>query len=725
MPLGAVEAQGKLCFGSVGSVGDLNSLLGPAMTLEHDIPEPRFPEVELGLAATEISRREFTLNVSLKNIAPEEIVKVLQGSQTDVSSSVREEITSTFSNLIKSEVRQFVETADKGGYLLGPLTVAVRIRLTDGAVVTIPSPRLLITNSEPLRVGILSAVKSGASAHVRCVILAQPAVLCTRVKNEGSFRDSVAAVEVVATQPVSLWNSSAEPYLGDIVIHPRTCAGTYLGDGRLTEVSVSRLSYRSGTPSRGWSFYGTASPASASLSSDTWYKVGELSSGLTESDSWSLLPLSGAVSSVFSGKGVGVDFSGCQYILSAWVRRIGDRVLAVSPEFGWPCPGSGIFPVEYDSAGRESGCILKEVLVYLTDGRVISSGELDRRFVDPASGWLRGWRYPMTGSRQVCFRYLDSSGVERIARYSLKDDEASGSSVISSDVRILSSEEDLALKVGADYYKMMTPRVDPELMIDWKADGPAIVPTASRLRIPGSRLAGIARVLPGVSGDIYPAIYLFASDGIRILRRQSDGSWRPERLLSGDSCLNPSGIVETTDSVAVITRFGLRRLVNTVITDISLPVMVSETSVLTDLPGAVEFVGSVTDSEDREHLLSSGSLWYFQDERVLWLMTVEGSLYYDMAKGSWINSREDSGGWMLTAPMDLGMDRIRSVEFFGCRMNGELKVALYVSDYLGHWRLAASGWTRRGRFGTVCGSGGRFWRLLVVGSLPEGVCLMD
>lgn len=94
---------------------------------------------------------------------------------------------------------------------------------------------------------------------------------------------------------------------------------------------------------------------------------------------------------------------------------------------------------------------------------------------------------------------------------------------------------------------------------------------------------------------------------------------------------------------------------------------------------------------------------------------------YDKDRGRWQPLAGEGSGtpWLLTYPIDLGAKRIRSIEFGGCAMAGELTVAVYVSDTKGGWRLERLGSTSRGRIGAICGSGGRYRRFLVIGNAPE------
>ena len=79
---------------------------------------------------------------------------------------------------------------------------------------------------------------------------------------------------------------------------------------------------------------------------------------------------------------------------------------------------------------------------------------------------------------------------------------------------------------------------------------------------------------------------------------------------------------------------------------------------------------------------------------------------------------------MLTAPIDFGAMRLRSIRFLGCGLTASIRVAVYASDNLSEWRLVASGFTSRGRVGPFCGTGGRFYRVLTAGQRPEAAVMV-
>lgn len=519
MPPGAIEEQGLSATGLGITIDDILGWSGRPVMTETSLPPLSFPEIEFALCAAEVSWCEFTLDVKCKNVAPSEIVKILEGSATDIPSNHRLEVLETFEPLVKSEVKSFIETADKGGFFLGPLRVAVRLRLTDGSLCTLPTSRLLVTNDSPLKVGIIGAAIAGDSAIVRCAVLAQPARLVWRIRDRGSFGESVAGVEFLATRPASVWNSSADVRLAGGIESPKTAAGTLGADGRLTDVYPERSARRGTVTTRGWSFYGTLSPVGETSAEERWYKIGSLSGLPPVDETWAVLaiPITSTLSALFSGKGVTLDFISLSFPVSALTADFAGRTVAVRPRLSLPSPlfNPTQLPTGYDSEGNRTGFDVTGVFVRFANGSV-SAARLGSgvKIIDPGSGWLTEWTYPAIGARSVAISYIAGDGEERVVGFSLSDDPESGSSKSVGVLREFNPGEIISLKTSALSAETFVV-FDPSLFLDFEAGGPQLSCGVHRLRMEGSGIAGVARVLPSVSAEGYPSLYLMASDGIR------------------------------------------------------------------------------------------------------------------------------------------------------------------------------------------------------------------
>ncbi len=596
MPLGTIEATGSVASGSGVDAGVVSGWTGPVMEWCDAHHELTFPTIETTLEAADPAHREFMISVKCKNVAAVEVLKVLGGSATDVPTSTREQILAECESLLKPVVKSFVEAADKGLCFLGPFWLSFRVRMSDGTSFTLPSPKLMSVNTEPLKVAIKAMREVDGAVQVGCVITTMPAKVCWRVSDAGSFADRISAIDLMATPSATVWNQP----------------GTFrLVDSLATGEDVSGLP----ASPRGWMITGCSSPLSAGdPNGAVWHKFAEIAGGPKVSEDWTVAQPSGAssLSSLFSGKGETADYSACRVPVSAWITRIGGRTIALRPRFASPSSAAG---------------------------------------------------------------YVE----------------------------------------------------EPATVLDWESDGPPLVPASRRLSLAGSVPAAVARVLPGNIPDLYPALYLFSSDGVRTLKwNASAGGWKPEKYISTDRCLNPRGVIECGDDVYFMTDTGICRLSGGTVTRLSIPGVGAVDDILKTLPGAETLVGRVASPEDWEGMMRDGELRYDRSKSYMAVTSPEGELFiYDLRRGRWVSSGGSESGaeWMLTYPMDPGMSRVRSVELFGCTMTDEVTAALYVSDTLGAWRLERVSRTVRNRLGPILGTPGRFRRLLIVGSRPEGAYL--
>lgn len=599
MPAGAIEEEGVTASPTTGvtPLPDMSGWTASPVTFRADLPQVTFPEVEVGLEAAELSRREFSLSVKCKNAAPVEVVKVLAGTATDVPTAIRQEVTETVGQLVKTEVKGFCEAADKGFYFLGPFRLALRLRLSDGTLCTLPAPRLMLPNTVPLQVGIVSAAVRDDSALVRCVILLQPSRICLRVHDAGSFSRNVSALELLATSPATLWNADAEMRLSFFSTMPTTMAGTLTDSGLLTDVSPSRSVYHDAALTRAFIFSGIPSPVESALSGSggSWYKIGELAGIPAPSATWTRAALTAVSSlkSLFSGKALTLDFSASTVPVSGHVATVGERTVCVGPRLQLSAPSvcAASLARTYDSAGEPTGVLLTEILVKFTDGALISETLTGVRIADPSAGWLRDCLYPSPGATEIVAVYLDSTGAERNVGFRLVDAPESSSSVSSGLMYSLAPERLEAMRKNAVKWNGQT-RDEARMLVDWQTEAGPVSCCAMRFVSPVGIPCGVARVLPGASSDSFPSLYLYGTEGIAVIKRNSVTGWKSEKIISAVKCDNARGIVEAGDSVFVLTRSGLLRLVNNTVLLLSLPVTGSgEESALVRLPHAQELVG--------------------------------------------------------------------------------------------------------------------------------------
>lgn len=729
MPEGAIEEEGNTVLPDMDTtVGtDLQGWTASPMKWRDDLPTIEWPEIEVGLFATELSRREFTLNVKCKNAAPSEVVKVLAGTATDVPTAIRQEVTDTIGSLVTDQVKQFVETADKSVCFIGPFCVSLRLCLSDGTVCSIPSPRLLLPGSVPLQVGIVSASVIDDMTAVHCVILVQSSRVCIRVRSRGSIAASISKLQILASPPASVWNQEGEIRISGLSVIPKTMAGTLSSEGLLTDVSPDRTVFRTGNLQRGFIFSGTTSPVEAALAVGTssWYEIGAFN-GLPDSlASWTIVEpgTSTSLKSLFTGKGTSLDFSAFKVPVSGRTCEISDRTICIEPRLRLPSPlpFSSLLPKSYNAEGTSVGYPVSEVLIRMADGTVLKVQPEGAVMAYPDSGWLRTWTYPSLGAREVILLYTLSDGSEKAVGFSLVDDATSSSSISTGSMFSIMPERLNELRRQSVLWSTVEIE-EPSLLLDWSSGIGPLSGANSRFKIPDGVPVGVARVLPGSMEESLPSLYLFGSGGIIVLKRTSSGGWKTDRLVSAIPCVNPDGMIECGDCVFVLTASGILRLVNNNVLSISLPAVASGGATkLKDLPGAIEIVGGSSDSGTEVNLDKSQLLYDARTRRIA--LICEGvNCFYDIEKGKWLNVNSSVAGepWILTYPMDLGVRRIRSLEFFGCEMSGELTIALYASDNSAHWYPVRIARTIRGRFGPICGSPARFRRLLIVGPTPEG-----
>ncbi len=733
LPPGTVEAEGLCVPPGVSPVDDDSfQWNGPAMRLEPSFPDVVFPEIDFSLAAAEVISRKITFNVKCKVASPYDILVTLSGTATDVREEARREVIETMSGLVTKKVEEFVESADKGGYFLGPFRIAAALRLKDGSLVPIPSPKLLVPNDRAVEVALTGARISGDSVVVDCVILCQPVLVCRRLISSGTIPSSGVSVEVYATSPAPVWMKGVTAEFTGSVGSGRTEAGTLDSSDRLVNVSSDHPQVEGVGVSRGWRFRGISAPVPVALqrAESAWHRIATIPFSDITDMRRELLYLRTSISGLTSAKGIPLEFSACSVPVSGWTRMVADRTVAVRcpvrlPD---PTPPAGWLPVDLDSGGNETGWRLTEVFARFADGTVLGATVKNRLVAAPDSGRLREWFYPAPGVRKIVICCVSSQSGSRSVGFVMADDAGSGASVSLSSMTEVTGDEltELRRKAVAPGNHLSEAG---SVMFDWEAGSVPVCTSLHRQTFTSARLCGVSLVLPRIGNDVYPPLWLMADDGVRMLRWNSSGGWRQAGIVSSDCCLMPEDIIECGSLTFYRSSEGLRLISGSSVKPVNSPSATGRIDSLLDiLPGAAAIIGGAPGQADSSLAYEKGDLTYCVAAGLLRLRDGESKLYLDVETLEWVSSPGSEGSapdesdirrWMVTAPMDLGVRRIRSVRFIGCSLKEELRVALYVSDNLSDWRPVSSGHTIRGKIGPVCGSGGRFWRILTVGTRPE------
>ena len=732
MPLGSVEAEGRVTGGSGVTTGEISSWGRPTMEWRESLPSVNFPDIEVGLYAPDAKPKEFTLSLTIKNVNSSEVVKVLSGTAQDVPTATREKVLDECTAQLRPLVKSFVEETDRSLCFLGSFFLTLRLRLTDGTSFRLPVVKYMSVATEPLRVAILSIRELDGGVRVLCAFSIRPAALCMRVRNLGSFADRIAAVEYWATSPATVWNQSGEFSLVGSISPGYGSAGRLLTDGRLVEVDPSAPCPGLPSAPRGWVISGVSSPiAPQAPSGSVWHKIGETPGLSAGSDSWTPVRLdpSASLLSLFSGKGQSAEYSFVRVPSAAWVADIAGRSVAVRPRLSFPAPllMPAFLPVGYDSEGKASGVRLTEMFVRMRSGEVLGQTFSAVTVAEPSAMLMPAWVYGVSGAELVAMVYRKSvqgGEEEGTIAFAMADDAVTDASVNVGTARELGTSELAALRRDAKPYPQVSVE-EPSLLLDWNARDSFPLADLHRLSITGCLPAGVARVLPSTSTDLYPPIYLFGSDGVRLMRWNGSGGWRSYQMVSADRCVNPAGIVDCGDDIYFTTADGLCRLSGGVVTLLAVPGSGEDGDVLDRLPGSDVLVGRLPKPLDWASIMAGGELRYDLTSGLLVVIHAGEQYLYDTRRGRWValGGSDPGADWLLTYPIDIGSARIYSLELFGCGLGEEVVVALYSSDTLGDWRLDRCGRTNRGRIGAIVGSQGRFRRLLTIGNRPEGAWL--
>lgn len=676
MPLGAIAAS---CAPGESVIPDSPDVTGEPVMRNHTFTAvAELPEFEFGLSVASVMSRVASLTIQDKSVTPAQILSVLAGTATDLSATIRLAATRLVEKSVNDHVKSYVEASLAAGLLLGPFRVAAEIVLNDGQSVTCGLPRLMIPNDMPLRVGVVDAVQSGDAVVLTIGICCQPARLCWRLRSRGNLGANVSSVRFRSTAPVDVWSAALSLSLSSITQAPVTQGGDIDSNGRLCNVSPTRPSAPHSGYRRGFVAARPGNIVTEALAAEgaVWHSVAELSSLPEISDAWRTVIYSGSSSSLFNGKGETLDLTAHRVVVSGLIADAADRVLVARPVMRYPspCPPLGWLPVAYDTSGNPlsssgGGAELTEVLVTLADGTVLRETPAETMpCPSSGSGWIREWIYPAEDARRVVMVRRES-GVESAVAFEMSAVLGEGYSRSVSEGTGVSAAEVSALR-GVAVARQRADRADASLLIDGLSGAYGLAGKGMRL-VFSARLSGVARAV-GLSGNAY---YVFTDGGVWLVRRSAAGVLAMDRMLATSAVTEPFSILETVNAVYYHCPYGWRKLKGMVVT-------------------ALESIGEES-----------------------------GATLFDGLKGAASLTAATEDGWLLTYPLDHGLKKVERISLVGCGMSGEPEVLVYVSSDLSEWRLVRHSATRGRTLSGICGSQGRYMRLLILHGRPEGVIL--